>query len=792
MLFFRSHFFGNCNMFTFFRRYQRFFFIIVTVVVVLSFSFFGTYSTFMGPKEDNSVVFVGIDGSKVRRSEFMDYSQFLSSEAQDLYGLGQGHFNPANDGFITNQILAAGFGEEIWNQMKSGHEPLTDSLDHERGYVPYAHPQMPFLGLEGVWTYFSPDLSTAYRNYRQKISEQSPEDLFKAKAALYTAQKQFPPVLARQVMLYQLAQMGVNQNIEANRLAIFGYDSIQEWFGKPFLDACVVWVYNTARIAEKEGVVVSDREALFAMLKACQDLLNREAALKQMGYESPGQLLIESLRRIGLDEAGGVRVMKDVLLSRKLFEQVGTATPIAPLVFDSLVHTANTFVRVNNYELPDELHVKTADQLYLIQLWIDAVRKGTKGSGWEAQLALPTETQTPDELSKSYPQLVQRRFHVQYASVDAHDLADALPLREVWAWQTSDSGWKKLQSTYPELKGNVESSHRLHNIDALPKEKREEVDAFSRATLIQESPQRIEEALSKAEMKPAQLSIRLKGSTLPFQGISDYLALKQLLSGATVGEQDDKLKMYSQDGRNYLRIIVQDRIAYDEVVPLNQALSDKTLDTMLNETLQTAYVRIRSQNPKNFLQDNGEWKPLDAVRSEIIEKHFQPLINALDQAREVYKPLFPELCNWEQVKEARLAVRFMPYVKSVWEKVQKDPGMISQYVEESPATSGFNQVVAGTRLFWKLHTQPLQVVRKEGSSLFIFKNLENLTAGNWIPPYYNATHGLSFSSIIEKGVQSTQSDLTEKVMGMFQLVGNEAQHAYASKLIAQMDFTVLK
>lgn len=779
-------------MFTFFRRYQRFFFIIVTVVVVLSFSFFGTYSAMLSPKEDNSVIFVGVDGSKMRRSEFMDYIQFLSSEAQDLYGLGSGHFNPANDGFITNQILANGFGDEIWNQMKTGHEHLTDSLDHERAYAPFAHPQFPFLGLEGVWAYFSPDLSTAYRNYKQKIGAGPKEGLFKAKAALYCAQKQFPPVLARQVMLYQMSQMGLNQNIEAQRLALFGYDSLQEWFGKPFVDACVIWLYNTARIAESKGVVVSDREALFTMLKGCQELLNREPAIKQMGFESAGQLLLESLRRMGLDEARGIRVMKDVLLSRKLFEQVGTATPIATQVFDPLVTTANTFVRVNNYELPDELHLKNSEHLYMIQLWLDAVRKGSKGSGWEAMLALPKETQTAEELAKTYPQLVQRRFRVQYAAVDAHTLADALPLREVWAWQVSDASWKKLQDKYPELKGTIESKQRLQHIDDLPKERKEEVDAFSRISLIQENPSRIQAALVQVELKPADLSVRTKGSTIPFNGITDYVALKQLLSNAAIGEQDPKLSAYTQDGRNYFKIIVQDRIGSDEVVPLAQALHDKTLDTMLNETLQTAYVRIRSQNPKSYLQENGEWKSLDVVRAEIIDKQFQPLIAALDQAREVYKPLFPELCNWEQVKEARLAVRFMPYVKHIWEQIQTDVGMISQYVEENPQISGFNQIVAGTKLSWKLHTRPLQVVRKEGSSLFVFKDLQNLTPGKWISPYYNSSNGLSFASVIEKGVQSSQSDLAEKVMGMFELVGSEAERVYAVQLISKMDFTVSK
>ncbi len=40
-------------MLAFFRKYQRYFFLVITIVIVISFSFFGTYSTLMNTSGHN-------------------------------------------------------------------------------------------------------------------------------------------------------------------------------------------------------------------------------------------------------------------------------------------------------------------------------------------------------------------------------------------------------------------------------------------------------------------------------------------------------------------------------------------------------------------------------------------------------------------------------------------------------------------------------------------------------------------------------------------------------------------
>ena len=71
-------------MLEFFRRYQRAFFIVITVVIVISFSFFGTFQTFSGSEQDDSVAFTALDGSKVRRSEVSDMVTFLTTDSHDF------------------------------------------------------------------------------------------------------------------------------------------------------------------------------------------------------------------------------------------------------------------------------------------------------------------------------------------------------------------------------------------------------------------------------------------------------------------------------------------------------------------------------------------------------------------------------------------------------------------------------------------------------------------------------------------------------------------------------------
>jgi hypothetical protein len=56
-------------MLEFFRKYQRYFFILITIVIVISFSFFGTYSTLSNGSFREQIAFTTVDGTDITRHE---------------------------------------------------------------------------------------------------------------------------------------------------------------------------------------------------------------------------------------------------------------------------------------------------------------------------------------------------------------------------------------------------------------------------------------------------------------------------------------------------------------------------------------------------------------------------------------------------------------------------------------------------------------------------------------------------------------------------------------------------
>ena len=78
-------------MLEFFRKYQRYFFFVITVIIVISFSFFGTYSTLQNVDSRDQEAFRAIDGSLISRSELDEMVLFLATDAEDKVKIGRAH-----------------------------------------------------------------------------------------------------------------------------------------------------------------------------------------------------------------------------------------------------------------------------------------------------------------------------------------------------------------------------------------------------------------------------------------------------------------------------------------------------------------------------------------------------------------------------------------------------------------------------------------------------------------------------------------------------------------------------
>lgn len=266
-------------MLGFFRKYQRYFFIVVTVVVIVSFSFFGTYNTIDNAAIRDVPVFVAIDGTKISRADLDQLVWFISTDMEDKINLG-GMWGPnfLNDGVVNKDFIQTGLAQTLAMQYPGEIEKdLGTRLEKEKRYTLYSHPQAQFLNVENAWNYLAPDIKQSFHELRSSSSAVSPE-AFKARTRLYEGEKKLPALALRRILLYQQQQyswLTPDPNLQNADLSLFGYHTLDDWFGPRFLRLVAEFIINSSIIAEQRGYQVTKDEALADLLQ------NSEASFKQ-------------------------------------------------------------------------------------------------------------------------------------------------------------------------------------------------------------------------------------------------------------------------------------------------------------------------------------------------------------------------------------------------------------------------------------------------------------------------------------------------------------------------------
>src|SRR5579871_6574614 len=98
-------------MLQFFRTYQRFFFIIVTVVIVISFSFFGTFSSLSQTSAlPDRVVVTGVEGSPIMHRDLQALCELIAFSSVDRVDRQHQRLNLFNDSVIEKELMATGIG----------------------------------------------------------------------------------------------------------------------------------------------------------------------------------------------------------------------------------------------------------------------------------------------------------------------------------------------------------------------------------------------------------------------------------------------------------------------------------------------------------------------------------------------------------------------------------------------------------------------------------------------------------------------------------------------------------
>ncbi len=737
----------------FFRKYQRFFFVIVTVVIVVSFSFFGTYSSFVNSDDvRDEVIGKAIDGSNLFKKEVEDLSRFLSTSVQDAPLLNQGKMaNLLNDDVVKKDFLLTGMGGILAERFFEDLRPdLQEKAEKIKKFVPYVHPSAPFLSAEMLWEQFAPQTFQMMGFLKHKDSVDS--QFFALLAAL--SMQQPNPEMMRRLLLMQESQyqgMRRDENLYTANLHPFGFETWEEWFGPRYLQILSQFILNAAKVAEKKGYTVSLQEARAELSKHLQEGLKTLRPQANFSYEDVREHFIHQLRMLGMDENRVVKLWQRVMLFRRLFSDIGNFALLDPLTFEAWGNYANETAEIEQYELPEELRLKDFRTLLKLQLYLEAV-----GGVDRSELLLPEKLLSPQELEKRSPEFVQRTASLEWKEVRKEEIAQRITLKETWQWQGEEHGWLKLQAAFPHLARETTktSAGRLAFLDGLEPKERIAIDRAARLHILEEHPEWIEEAFERLEAKQEVVAVRLRGGHLPFSCNLEGAALLAEL------EKNGSLVFTTEEGA-ITRLRLVSISPQCERISFKVAKCDGTLDELLDKRLEEAYPDMRKKNSALFTQSDGKWKPFQEVSDHVGAYLYAPLMRAIE---EKWKAEDNELPQKEGMQPLDFYSGHRLYA---WVKNQHELTLKAGEKEQE----------------WQLEKHSRSVKRGE-KSIFAKRELFSLTEGNWSKVSVGERGEIGFCRMLRRHFES---DLASQTMTQAKTVlAREAHRKLAEELLGQM------
>ena len=324
-------------MLDFFRRYQRYFFLVITVVIIISFSFFGTYSTLGSNTWREQLAFKAVDGREVTRSDVDEMALFLATDNDDKQQYG-GAWGPnfLNDGVIRKDFLETGLAQELVTAYRQEmQEDLQKRLQKEKKYSLYVHPQAPFLSTENVWNYFSPEMIVHFGSLRA-AQEATDLEAINSRIALFLNQKKLSPSMIKQILRYQERQytwLKPDPDLNQRDFSLFGYHNLEDWFGPHFTRLVSQFIINAAILAEGQGYQVSKAEAMADLIRNTQSSYQQNQNNPSLGVASPEEYFAEQLRLMNMDQTLAVKIWRQVLLFRRYFQDAGFSALVDTLTY---------------------------------------------------------------------------------------------------------------------------------------------------------------------------------------------------------------------------------------------------------------------------------------------------------------------------------------------------------------------------------------------------------------------------------------------------------------------------
>ncbi|MCB1148850.1 MAG: hypothetical protein KDK48_01685 [Chlamydiia bacterium] len=763
-------------MLHFFRKYQRFFFLIVTVVIVISFSFFGAMNVMMQTPVEDPVAFEAVDGARIKRSELEQMAAFLASDSYDksLYG-GVWGPNFLNDGVIQKNFLQTGLAQVLAEEYPALLEAdLLKRSAKEKHTTLYHHPKADFISVENAWGFLAPEMKNYYRTVVIGENPLSKPE-FDARVNLYLGQRRISPQSLKQVLLYQKRQyswLPEDPDLYRADLSVFGYHSLDDWFGPNFTRLASSVIINMAKIAEEKGYSVTDAEAYADLMRNALISYDQNKASPYVNVASAQEYLNEQLRRMHMDVRSATKLWKQVLLFRRLYEGFGDSVLVTRETFAPFAEYSGASLEGEIYSLPEALRLSSFTDLQLLQVYLDLV-----ADGGSTGANLPKKFKSPKDIAKVAPELVERKYRLDVATFDLGRIQQRIPLDEMWEWQTSDAGWDKLQEQYSILsvKKSGTPAERFEALESLDPSTRDQVDRTSRELMAKEDTDALSEGIANAPSEVRTLGVRLAGDS-PFKGVTSSKEIVELMEtalgqGPKAEDAKAKLQNYTQDGRHYFRITVLDREPSEEILTFQDAKKQRILIKILNKKLEEHYAKLKKNDAKRYRTEGGEFQPLADVRMQIARDLFKETLENLDKAHGGQEPMTVEDAASLRLKNHVAAARDAAVQgKSLEAFVRSDASDEPTFADQ-----------------WLLVKEEYRTARGEKTRGRLQEDaVFDLAADSWTEVNAPAGGDINFFHVLARGQDSLDSAILSSGNQVQERISTEAQQSLMKKLLSDM------
>lgn len=725
----------------FLRKHQKKLFILIAVMTVLSFSFFGSTSSFGARDIEDKKMGKTVDGTTIYERDLRALTQLLS--------LGTSEFLKAD---LVESGVVSLLAEKYFADIQSD---FTEKLDKAKTATFYSHPQAPFINAYQIWNRFSPVLMRDLKDVQ--TGSVSPKT-FSTYAKLYLDQQAFSPELLRTILLYEQRNYSWitpdYQLNDARSLALFGHHSFEEWFGVRFSDILGKFVLNTAALAEKKGYKVSQKEARADFMLMCYNASRMKAMGKEVAAHEATEYMRYLLLTAGIDESRAVQLWRKVMLVHRFFQDMQQGVLLDSIPYEQFSNFADAKASVEVYQLPEILRLKDFRSMLKVQYYLEAVSPKGKQSIGE----LPRQFYSVDDVEKRHPELVTSRYELEIAKVTTEDVASRLSLRETWNFETSDAGWAQLTAEFPILnkKGSDTLEGREAILDACDSDLRKKIDRLATRTLLKTHPEWVQEAFKSQASTKVVAEIRSKGAFAPFDDIEETAILRQTLQKAEIGET---VIFTSPNETAHYQITVLQKPARKEVMTLKQALEHDWLGTLLDAKLEAALSDARKKEPAIYKGPDGSWKPLSEVRDHV--------------GAYVYADLLERLSNDPLTYDEYAAKRFAAVMEQAKASIQN----------EKEASKFLTATGVALIDQWTLSKRKQEIKRSDTTEL-PKQEMFTKTLGSWSSVATPPSGNTCFFHLIERDVGSLK--VQELVSEGQKLIGRDITRKRIQTLIEEV------